>query len=549
MLACAPTSRPAADGSRPSAAPPPAPKTLTLGLTASIPRLEPALATILGGVTQTLEIHSNSFVATRTDGGLELRLAAQLPSLADGSLAVFPDGTMQTTWRLQPEARWHDGAPVTAEDVVFGAEVYLNPDVGLGARANIPRTDRVEAIDAHTVRIHWKSLFYAPLALGPRELAPLPAHLLKETYAADRERFAALPYWTTEYVHLGPFRLVDFGMGERLVFERFDSYVLGRPRLDRVVLQVIGDPNTLYANLLAGSVDVALGQTLSADQVLQLRREWEQTGGGRIFTRMTTLEFLRFQFDPRKASPPEVARDPWLRRGLLLGLDRTALAEAFYPGFNLVANTFLRPTDQRNASIGMPYAPYRFDREVALRTLAEAGWTRDGAGRLLRQDGEPVELTVRSDAGRAARLAVLADMLRQLGMTVHEEITPRAHVLNVEYRSSFSFVEWSSRGADETLLTIFLARVIPTAQNNWTGNNYGSYQNSRHDLLADRIHSTVDRGEQASLLKQLGEVYTTDWPFLPLQYGVVFTVALNGVQTLGNGAEWEDWNAHLWSRD
>src|SRR5581483_7002779 len=114
-----------------------------------------------------------------------------------------------------------------------------------------------------------------------------------------------------------------------------------KPQLDRIVVQVVGDPNTLYANLLAGAVDVAAGQTLTVDQVLQLRKEWAQTGGGRIFSRSTSLEFLFIQFHPDRASPPEIARDPRLRRGLFQGLDRPTLADPFYPGFDLVANSFL----------------------------------------------------------------------------------------------------------------------------------------------------------------------------------------------------------------
>jgi peptide/nickel transport system substrate-binding protein len=545
--ACAPGGDRSAAGLTAGDPRPPA-KTITVAIAASIKTLGgPNLGSVLGGLAYVTEIHTISLVAIHPDGSLEPRLATQLPSLSDGSLAVLPDGTMQTTWHLRPDAVWHDGQPFTADDLVFGSQVYLDPDMGLRF-ANLAQMDHVEAIDAHTVRVYWKGIYYQPLALDPKALAPLPAHLLREAYLTNADKFPLLPYWTSDYVQLGPFRLVDFGLGERLVFERFERYFLGRPDVDRVVVQVIGDPSTLYANLLAGVVDAAPANTLTAEQALQLRDDWQPAGGGRIFTDTNGIELLRFQFDAQRAVPPEVARDPRLRRGLFLGLDRPTLSEAFYPGFNTAAETFLHPKDPRNGAIGMPYAPYRYNPDAALQTLAEAGWTRDGNGRLLRRTGEPVELTVRADVGRTTKISILADTWRRLGLVVHEEVTPPAQVRSGEFRSSYSFVEWTSRGADETLLNIFVSRVISSPQNNWTGNNYGSYSNPRFDLLADRVYTTVAQGEQAALLKEVGDIFTTDWPFLPLQYVVRFTAVRAGLQTRGAGNDdsWDASNAHLW---
>jgi ABC-type transport system substrate-binding protein len=295
-------------------------------------------------------------------------------------------------------------------------------------------------------------------------------------------------------------------------------------------------------------VDVAAEQTLTIDQILQLRREWQETGFGRIFSSAgTTVEFLFIQLNPDRAMPSELGRDARIRRGLFVGVDRQTLADTFYPGFDLVANTFMAPTDPRNTIIGKPYAAYPFDREAALRALAEAGWVRDGSGRLLRQDGHPVEVTVRADAARTARLAVLADGFRQLGMTVNEEIAPPTQQLTREYRASFSFTDWSSRGIDE-MLRILTRPSIPTAQNNWNGANYGSYSSAPFDGLADRFFATVEADGQAAILREVGNLFTTDWPIMPLQHSVTFTAVRKGVHTLeGKDGSWDPWNSYLWA--
>ena len=59
-----------------------------------------------------------------------------------------------------------------------------------------------------------------------------------------------LPYWTTEYVHAGPFKLTQFVPGTELVLDAYDGYSLGRPKVDRIVVKQFGDENAAYASVL-----------------------------------------------------------------------------------------------------------------------------------------------------------------------------------------------------------------------------------------------------------------------------------------------------------
>src|SRR5436305_14754861 len=83
-------------------------------------------------------------------------LVEALPQLNTGSWKVFPDGRMETTHRLRPNLTWHDGAALTADDFVFGWQVYSAPE--LGAAGSVPQNqiEEVAAPDPSTVLIKWQ---------------------------------------------------------------------------------------------------------------------------------------------------------------------------------------------------------------------------------------------------------------------------------------------------------------------------------------------------------------------------------------------------------
>src|SRR5581483_4059975 len=76
-----------------------------------------------GGGATLMGIHTNGLMSLDDQGNAVGRIAVGAPSLADGSLAVLPDGRMQTTWHLRPDVTWHDGAPFTAADIAFTQRV------------------------------------------------------------------------------------------------------------------------------------------------------------------------------------------------------------------------------------------------------------------------------------------------------------------------------------------------------------------------------------------------------------------------------------------
>jgi peptide/nickel transport system substrate-binding protein len=533
-----------------------APKTLTLGALNSIKGFSPWLIGTTGGGARSLfETHINGLVTTDFQGNLEPRLAARLPSFDDGTIIVLPDGRMQTIWKLRPNIKWHDGVPFTAEDVVFSWQVNTHPEIPSGGGQARQRLDSAEVIDSSTVLITWTTTYFKALNLAFTDLWPFPKHVLGEAFQGDKEAFLNLPYWTTENIQLGAYRLADFGLGESLVLDRFDDYFRGRPRVERILIRIIPDPNTLVTNLKAGGLDLVTENALGAEVGSELREEWRQSGEGTILSKQGNWRFINVQFNPDYGRPPEVSQDVRLRRGLLAGVDREAIRDVLAPGFpNTEPDTFMPLGDPRGPLVGTPFARYRYDPGGAVRELASAGWRRDTGGRVVDASAAPVQLNLRTTAGSGRELAIVAQSWRELGLEVIEEIVPGSLVSDRAYRATFPGMEITAQGNGDSILTRFDGRQCPTPPR-FSGSQGGCYANPLLDQTIDRLFASIEIRDQGLALKEIGDILAAELPALPMYFDVNVVAVRKGVRAMiddyagTNNPGTASRNAHLWDRD
>lgn len=516
-----------------------------------------------GGTFQLQDIPASGLVSTNEIGQREGRLASKLPSLDDGTMVILSDGRMQATWSLRPNVKWHNGMPFTADDVAFGWEAAADPKVPPPTRSGpaevMGQIDRIEARDPLTVRVTWKRPFYHSLDLGLVNLWPLPKQLIGAAFEEDRDRFLNLPYWTTEFVHLGPFRLVDFGLGENVLFERFDEYFMGRPKVGRVLIRAFADANTLVANLRSGAVDLAAGAAISYELAMTLRDAWATSGEGTVLQQKGDgFQSLFAQMNPEYGRPVEISRDVRVRRGLYFGVDRASLSAVMVPGAeDTSVDSFMPDNDPRAAMVGKPFARYAYNPTAAIQEFASVGWRRETDGRLLNQSGEQVQMTIRSTAGADSEQqnSILAQFWRDLGFDVIQEILPRSLVSDVEVRAKFATLETSSVTGGDSTLARWDSRIAPTPERRYVGNNRGSYINPAYDRILVALQSSLDEREQGRLLREGGEILATDLPAMPLYFSVDAGVVRKGVRALvddfGGQTRYSNFsrNAHLWDRD
>ncbi|MBM2809336.1 MAG: hypothetical protein HW416_95 [Chloroflexi bacterium] len=529
-----------------------APKTIVVGVLGVTPTFAPFdQSNPTGGLPGLTEMHVNGLVTNDPVGGLEARLASKLPSLDDGSIAVLPDGRMRTVWPLRANVKWHDGTPFTANDLLFTWEVLQHPDTpSTSASKWVQLIDSMTAPDPLTLVVTWNSTYYGALDIGHRVIWPFPSHLLADLFSRDVEAFRNSPYWTTQWVHLGPFRLVEFGI-DTLMFERFDDYFLGRPKIDRVLVRRIGDANTLVAHVSAGVIDMTSDGALPNDAVAKLREEWERSGIATIVNRPQSWHYHHFQMDPQWARPVEVSQDVRLRRGLFQAIDRQSLREFLYPGLSDIgADSFLLPKDPRRRVTGEPFSRYPYDPAAAARQLAEAGWLKGPDGRLADLRTQVVEIEILAEERDARERAIVADSFRAMGIDARERTN--SVIDNNEDRASFPGLASTGRTNGLGVFVYFHSRQNATLQNRWAGQNKNHYANRTLDGLIDRLYETVDDREQVALAKTMGDILADDLPLIPLYFRVSSAAVARGVLALDDYAGGDSGtmprNSHLWER-
>jgi len=558
LAACGPTTPSTAPpGQRDRGAQPARAKTLTIGISNDVDSLSiMGSSTTAGGWQSVNELHSQGMVTADRELQQPVpRLATQVPSF-DSGMEILPDGRMKSVYPLRRDVTWQDGAPFTAEDMVFAFELNADRNMPFLNRDAIQEMHSVEAPDSHTIAIYFRGPYYQADSIGLRALWPHPRHILEGPYrTVERQAFINLPYWTSEYVHLGPFRLTEFRPGESLTFAAYDGYFLGRPKIDRVIVQVYNDERTLYSAVLAEAIDVLMDNSLGGDLGLELKDEWDRTGKGTVYVGMGTTRFISPQFDPAIQILP-AALDARIRQALLYALDRKAISEVVQRGHGeLVANSLLPPGDRMYDAVKDGFARYTYDAGRARRMLAEQGWNAGPDGVLVGPDGRRFVTSLWTTEGGESEIAVIGDFWKQIGVVAEQYVLPGAFVRDREARSRYPVFETSARGSGDSILSRVDSRVSATTRNNFSGANRGHYIDPRVDELIDRYRQSVTPRDLAQAVRAVSDLLAEDLPLMLLYYNPTTPAVRRGVKALDDfrgGAEGSRLfgtftrNAHEW---
>jgi peptide/nickel transport system substrate-binding protein len=281
-----------------------------------------------GGAFYTVRRLFNAELAILDDRGLPRpHLSEALPRLHTDAWRVFPDGRMETTYRLRANLRWHNGTPFSANDFAFAWQVYSNPQLGTASVPPVSLMEQVLAPDERTVAIRWRLPYAEADTLVDNLFPPLPQQILEPSLRDDLpEVIAAHPYWSREFVGLGPYRLDRWEPGAFLEATAFDSFVLGRARISRIKVLFINDSNTALAAVLAGEVQLAADDVLGFQQSIALKREWEPQKAGTVIQHPNQWRSIRFQFRPDVVSPRALL-DVRVRKALAYGIDKQSINE------------------------------------------------------------------------------------------------------------------------------------------------------------------------------------------------------------------------------
>lgn len=447
-----------------------------------------------------------------TNGALQPALAESYQVSEDARTIIF---------RLRAGVRFHNGDVLTAEDVVATLTAFSAPTFRGTPLTDFGTFTRATALDARTVQLTFSEA-YCPALTSIGTLKILPRAVVTS---------ANFPNLTNaQLIGAGPFKLVtrdnsEFGLAPHT------EYFRGAPHLDSLVVRVYADARTLRAALASGQIDVMPASAGDYEAIQKLGAQVAVSDANEFIA-------LMFNFDT------PALNDPRVRQALTYALDRQVLLNDINQQARLV-NTSALPEFWAYPT-NLP--GYAFNRDLAQRLLADAGWQRGDDG-VLRQNHRTLrlELWTEADDPLLEPLALrLREMYAALGVQIELDLSDRTG--------------WIARAFQHRFDLLLLRRKIPLdLDQRWywqsdqnakgSGFNFGSYSNARVDAL---IQSALrvprcDASTRAALFGEWQRALIPEAPVVFLFAPKKYLVARENVLNLAPSSFAGDfWNLHAW---
>lgn len=428
-----------------------------------------------------------------------------VPWLAErwDTVRVHPD-TLELTWHLRRDVRWHDGTPTTAEDVRFTLERMRDERTAFPNYQRMVRySPRAEVVDSYTVRMRLQP--HAEFLDIWYQTVIMPAHVLGDV---PPDQLLQHPFQHNP-VGNGPFRFLRRDPGQEWVFEanpEFSPSLGGRPYLDRVVWRNIPEMTTLLTELLTGRIDMYIGP--NPNQAAQI----ESAAGVRLMD-YPSRQWNYLAFNTRR---PQF-RDPRVRRAIAMAIDRQQIVDALVYGYGEPGRgTVIPGTWMYEATAEQTELPY--DTAAARRLLAEAGWTQGADGQMRNAQGQQLSFTPITNFGNDLRrdiLQMVEAQLRPLGIAV----SPRL----IEWTTFIQTLQDPRRNFDAVVggwVDYFQKddSNILHSRNIEGPYQYVGYGNPRVDQLLDTLIVEMDRDRARPLWQEYQRIIVQEAPYVPLYY-------------------------------
>jgi peptide/nickel transport system substrate-binding protein len=467
-------------------------------------------------------------VIAEPDGTMIGDLAAAVPSEANGGIS---NAGRTYTYHLRRGVLWHDGVPLTARDVAFTWRAIMSPRNNVLHREGYEEVTSIATPDDHTVVVHLRrryppfvTQFFTTLQEGAKPI--VPAHLLEHVPSLTDAPFNAHP------IGSGPFRFVRWDRGSAIVLERNDRYFKGRPKLDRVELEIVPDENTLMTLMRTHTVDMPVSTSaLTWDRL-------RNVAGLRARLDPWNSEMLLALDDARPA-----LREIAVRQAIAAAIDYHAIIHKLTYDSAQIATDVVAPGFTGYAQ----NAPYAYDPPHARKLLDAVGWRANPDGTRAK-NGVPLELVmVVASKGSGPLYAVqLQRMLHDVGITVTIKTYPYKGVYAydgpiVTGRYDLAIYGNTLPYDPDRTSTLTCDQFTPKGMNEFR------FCDPALDALERQGLDTDDLLLRASYYMDAGRRIHADVPYIPLflqRRPAVMNDDLRGYDPSPVAAPW--WNAWTW---
>src|SRR5579871_1039552 len=470
------------------------------------------------------------------DGNLVPVLAAEIPSQDNDGLKE--DG-LSVIWKLKQGVKWHDGAPFTADDVVFNWEYARNPDtaaVTIGSYKDI----KVEKIDDHTVRVMFAepTPFWADAFVGVNGMM-IPKHLFAD-YVGARSRDAPA---NLKPVGTGAYTFVDFKPVDMLQGKRNENYHLpNRPHFDTLEVKGGGDAvSAARAVLQTGEYDYGWNMQVEDEILARLGNGGKGTLSidptGSVEFIMLNVTDPAIEVDGERASAKTkhpLFSDPAVREAISLLIDRGSVQKFIYGRTAVATGNFLNnPERFRSKNVS-----FEFNIEKANQILEAAGWKKGSDG-IRARDGKQLKFVFQTsiNAPRQKNQAVIKQACQKAGI----EVELKSVVASVFFSSDTAnpdtyphfycdaqmFTTNMGQPDPQRFMNQFLSSEIAAKDNKWQGRNASRWHSPEYDALFLKAQHELDAVKRAAMFIRMNEMVVGDRYILPEVYRLR-VVALKG---------------------
>jgi len=404
------------------------------------------------------------------------------------------------TFFLRKGAKFHDGVEVTADDVVWSFNMYLNPAINprpqplvliKGGQAVIDgdatEAEGIVKVDDYTVKFiqEFPNALFLEKCCASHFLI-MPKHILGNV---PIEEFEAHPFHTSEFVGSGPFQIdTEFVADVGWSVKRFDDYFLGAPLIDKITFEFIEPRDALFVAMQRGEIHGSTYPTLTTEMYKALIADPRFNVIGIQGSIMRSFMFHN-DFAP--------TQDFRVRQAFLHALDRRALIDAFWQGNGTPINTpFQNPNWCDCATWDLRY---EYNPDKARELLAAAGY-----------DFDTVITNKTYYVDRQDFFAAIQQMLGDVGIKM-ETVMQQGPAWVEDYYNKSDFE------------LVFAGFGAPTDPSGWldsqmstAGQNGGRYGNPELEELIQAGKRGRTTAERALAYRAIAEDFIDRMPFLPV---------------------------------
>ncbi len=476
---------------------------------------------------ETLNELSFDFLVGTDDAGRPFPELAQLvPSRQNGG--VSRDG-LTVTYHLRHGVRWQDGQPFTSRDVAFSYAAVENPRNDVVGRSTFDAVASVATPDSYTVVVRLKhrsspilSQFFGA---SDQPIHVAPAHLLEKLPDINAAAFNVAPIGT------GPFKVVRWDRGSRIVLEANDDYFFGKPGLRRIEMRIVPDFTTLGTQVRTHEIDLGAVDNATYYAMLDvpdIARRLAPLNGYASYTFNLQRPFLR---------------DFRVRRAVAFALDRQTIVSKISYGLAVVASADIPPQSWAHDP---DVVRYGYDPARSRALLDAAGW-HIGAEGIRQRTGVPLVLELAEPAAVRGEDIQVQAMLRAVGIRLEIKRYPTALLYaparagGIVMHGTFDLLggSWVAGTDPDNSSQFMCSSPLPA--------NASRYCNAEVDAAERDQLNTDDLARRKRDFAVIERHVTTDLPILPLSWPrvrYVMNVDFRGFAPNGIGPAW---NAYRWS--